>query len=451
MPSSSQKLFYQSSIQVPLIDHGEGIWLIDETGKRYLDGSSGAIVANLGHAHPRMLAAMQKQASKVSFAYRTQFENQAAVDLAELLSEHLSQGLERVFYVSGGSEAVESAIKLARQYHVAKGEERRYRILSRFPSYHGSTLGALSATGYLTLNQPFEPLLYEQQHIPAPTCYRCPLHKTYPGCGVACAQELETLIQKLGPETIAAFMLEPIGGASTAAIVSPDEYFGMISRVCRKHGILMIYDEVMTGAGRTGKFCAYQHWPEAEVDILVLAKGLGAGYSPLGAVVCRPDISDAVLADGGFRHGYTYAGNPLSCAVGLEALHIIDDEKLCENARIQGERLKARLETLQKRYSFIGDVRGKGLLLGVEFVADKESKEPFPANWDVYQVVTRFAFEEGLIIYPRRNFAGLKGDHVLIAPPLIIKEDEVEVLLGHFNKALERLEIWLQRQWKNHL
>ncbi|MCA9839968.1 MAG: aminotransferase class III-fold pyridoxal phosphate-dependent enzyme, partial [Trueperaceae bacterium] len=340
-------------------------------------------------------------------------------------------------------------IKLARQYHVAKGESSRYRILSRFPSYHGSTLGALSATGYLTLNQPFEPLLYEQQHIPAPTCYRCPYNKSYPDCGVACAEELETLIQNLGPETVAAFMLEPIGGASTAAIVPPDDYFGIITQICRKYGILLIYDEVMTGVSRTGKFCAYQHWPEAEVDILVLAKGLGAGYSPLGAVVCRPEISDAVLAAGGFRHGYTYAGNPLSCAVGLEALKIIDDEQLCENATLQGNRLKEGLQQLQSNYSFIGDVRGKGLLLGVEVVADREMKEPFPASWDVYQVITRFAFEEGLIIYPRRNFAGIKGDHVLIAPPLIITGDEVEALLERFEKALKKLEDWINSPHTN--
>ncbi len=445
MPNSSEKLFYQVAMDLPLIDYGEGVWLIDTAGKRYLDGSSGAIVSNLGHAHPRMLKAMNEQAKKVSFAYRTQFESHAAIDLAEKLCEHLSQDLNRVFYVSGGSEAVESAIKLARQYHVAKGDEGRYRILSRFPSYHGSTLGALSATGYSTLNEPFEALLYEQNYIAAPTCYRCPFHKEYPSCNVACAHALEEKILELGPETIAAFILEPIGGASTAAIVAPDEYFEIVSRICKKYGILTIYDEVMTGAGRTGTFCAYQHW-DAHVDILALAKGLGAGYSPLGAVVCRSNISEAVLAWGGFRHGHTYAGNPLSCAIGLEALKIIEDEQLCNNATKQGKFLKTQLLNLQEKFSFIGDVRGKGLLLGVEFVADKTTKEPFPADWNVYQKITQLAFQEGLIIYPRRNFAGVKGDHVLIAPPLSINNAECAFLLSSFKTALEKLELWLQQQ-----
>lgn len=445
MTSSSHKLFYQSSLDLPFIDRGEGVWLIDESGRRYLDGSSGAIVANLGHAHPRILAAMQAQANKVSFAYRTQFESRAAVDLAEALTAQLSQGLERVFYVSGGSEAVESAIKLARQYHVARGETGRYRILSRFPSYHGATLGALSATGYSSLNQPFEPLLYEQNYTSAPSCYRCPFGQSYPSCELACAQDLERLIQRLGPESIAAFILEPIGGASTAAIVPPDDYFGMVSQICRNYGILSIYDEVMTGAGRTGKFCAYQHWDAADVDILVLAKGLGAGYSPLGAVVCQAEISDRVLAAGGFRHGYTYAGNPLSCAVGLEVLRIIAEEKLCDNASKQGDYLKAGLQSLQANYPFIGDIRGKGLLLGVEFVADTVSKAPFSSHWDVYQKITQFAFAAGLIIYPRRNFAGLRGDHVLIAPPLIITEEEANSLLQRFEVALEQLQQWLRQ------
>lgn len=448
MPSSSEKLFYQVQLDLPLIEKGEGVWLIDQSGKRYLDGSSGAIVSNLGHAHPRMLAAMQEQASRVSFAYRTQFESQAAIDLAEKLSSFLDQGLERVFYVSGGSEAVESAIKLARQYHVAKGDEGRYRILSRFPSYHGSTLGALSATGYTTLNEPFEPLLFEQNYIPAPTCYRCPFGKEYPSCNVVCAEELEAKILELGPESIAAFILEPIGGASTGAIVAPDEYFEIVGRICKKYGILTIYDEVMTGAGRTGKFCAYQHW-QAQVDIVALAKGLGAGYSPLGAVVCKAEMSEVVLKWGGFRHGHTYAGNPLSCAVGLEALKIIEDEKLIENASKQGAFLKEKLTALQERFDFIGDVRGKGLLLGVEFVTDKDSKDPFPARWNIYQQITKLAFKEGLIVYPRRNFAGVKGDHVLIAPPLTVQQDECEFLLEHFEKALEQLEGWLYQKQRS--
>lgn len=443
--SSHNPLFYQSQLSLPTVRHGDGIWLYDEQDKGYLDGASGAVVASLGHGNARVLAAMHEQATKVAFAYRTQFESEPALALGRELVAKLSQGLDRVFYVSGGSEAVESAIKLARQYHLASGGHRRHKVVSRFPSYHGSTLGALNATGYAPLNDPFEPMLSGPIYVSAPGQYRTPPGLQEPVSAASFGTELEQVFLEHDPDTISAFILEPVGGASTGATVPPDGYLAEVTRVCRKYGVLIIYDEVMTGIGRTGAFCAYQHWePGAEVDILALGKGMGAGYSPLGAVVCRGNVAEAVLAGGGFAHGHTYAGNPLSCAVGLAVLREIEERDLVANAARMGDLLLKRLGELRNSFALIGDVRGKGLLTAVEFVADRESKEPFPAEREVHSLISRLAFEEGLIVYPRRSRGGYSGDHVLIAPPLTITADELEQLLARFERSLKRASEFLR-------
>lgn len=438
-------LFYQTRDTLPTVERGEGVWLIDTEGRRFLDGCSGAVVSNIGHAHPHVLDAMRRQAEKVAFAYRTQFENRPAMDLARKLADHLSQGLDRTFFVSGGSEAVETAIKLARSYHVARGDDRRYRIVSRFPSYHGSTLGALAATGYRPLTDGYAPMMVEPNHVTAPTCYRCPFGLSWPDCNVACAQDLERALDALDPSTVAAFVLEPIGGASTGAIVPPDDYFGRVHEIADRYGILVIYDEVMTGAGRTGAYCAYQHWePDAHVDILALSKGLGAGYTPLGAVVCRDEMAETVLDAGAFPHGFSYAGNPLSCAIGLAVLEVLDDEQLIPRAARVGEELGAALRALASRHPMIGDVRGKGMLWGLEFVADRASKEPFDFDANAAQQATIAAAAEGLLIYPRRGAGGLAGDHVLVAPPLTIADAEIDELLDRLDRALTRTEARLR-------
>lgn len=432
-------LFYQTRDVLPTVERGEGVWLIDTEGRRYLDGCSGAVVSNVGHAHPHVLKAMREQADRVAFAYRTQFENRPAIALAESLAAHLSQGLDRTFFVSGGSEAVETAIKLARSYHAARGDDRRYRIVSRFPSYHGSTLGALAATGYRPLTDGYAPMMVEPNHVTAPTCYRCPFGLTWPDCGVACAQDLERALVALDPSTVAAFVLEPIGGASTGAIVPPDDYFARVREIADRYGILVIYDEVMTGAGRTGAYCAYQHWePDAHVDILALSKGLGAGYTPLGAVVCRDALAETVLDAGAFPHGFSYAGNPLSCAIGLAVMEVLDDENLIPRAKTAGAELGAALRALASRHDMIGDVRGKGMLWGLEFVADRDTKAPYPFGANVAQRATVLAAEEGLLMYPRRGAGGLAGDHVLVAPPLTIRDDEIEALLDRLDRTLTR-------------
>src|SRR5690554_3040740 len=257
-------LFYQGHLELPTVSHAEGIWLYDTEGKRYLDGSSGAVTATIGHGDKRVLSAMRRQAERVTFAYRTQFENEPAHELARALTGQLSQDLRRVFYVSGGSEAVESAIKLARQYHLADGQPGRYKVISRFPSYHGSTLGALQATGYSPLNEPFTPMHLSSVRVPAPTRHARPAGMSEEEWGLECAAQLESAILEQGPDTVAAFIIEPVGGASTNALVPPPGYLAAITQICRRHGALIIYDEVMTGVGRTGEFCAYQHWERSE-------------------------------------------------------------------------------------------------------------------------------------------------------------------------------------------
>ncbi len=431
-------IFYQTHRKPPLVDRAEGIRLWDTTGKEYIDASSGAVVCNIGYGHPQVLQAVTEQSRKTFFAYRLHFENQPARDLAEALVQQSAAHLERVFFVSGGSEAVETAMKLCRQYFYDRKEGSRHLFVSRSPAYHGCTLGALALTSYAPLEKPFRPLFKAYPKIPAPYCYRCAYHLTYPACELECARALEKTILELGPENVAAFVAEPIGGASTGALVPPDDYFAIIQETCRRYGIMLILDEVMTGFGRTGRMFGYEHW-NVEADIIALSKGMAAGYCPLGAVMARRSVVDTVLKSGGFMHGYTYAGNPLACAVGREVLNIIIEEELCNNAARTGTMLKAGLDSLAERYPIIGQVRGKGLLWGLELVEDKDTRNPFAAPRQVAQRLTDVAFNEGLIIYPRRSINGLAGDHVLVAPPLTITTDDVSEVLRRLERALGHL------------
>jgi len=409
----------------------------DHTGKEYIDACSGAVICNIGYGNPKIANAIAEQAHETFFAYRTQFENEPAVRLATELVEYSAPHLNRVFYVSGGSEAVESAMKLCRQYFYNRGEGSRYLFISRVPSYHGSTLGALALTSYAPLEIPFRPMIRTYPKIPAPYCYRCAFHKEYPHCDLECARALETTILEQGPENVAAFVVEPIVGASIGALVPPEDYFSVIQKTCRKYGIFLILDEVMTGFGRTGKLFAYEHW-DIEADIVALSKGMASGYYPLGAIMVRDDTVDEVVSKGGFAHGHTYAGNPMACAVGLEVFRVITKEHLSENAAEMGRLLKAGLKDFAERYKMIGQVRGKGLLLAVELVKDRDTREPFPIEKEVNLLLTDMAYEEGLIIYPRRPINGLSGDHVLVAPPLIVKKDQVGEILDRLDRALKR-------------
>jgi len=436
--NSQNPLFYQTSTVTPIVARAEGIYIWDESGKQYIDGCSGAVISNIGHSDPKVLSAVNKQAASTFFTYRTQFENRPAVNLANKLVEHSAPHLTRVFYVSGGSEAVESAIKLCRSYFCSKGEGSRHIFISRTPSYHGSTLGALALTSYAPLEIPYRPLIKSCPKIPAPYCYRCHYQQTYPDCGLACAHALETTIREQGPENVAAFVAEPIGGASTGALVPPEEYFAVIRGICDRYGILLILDEVMTGFGRTGKLFAYEHWNVA-ADIVALSKGMASGYFPLGAIMARDSIVQSVLSGEGFPHGHTYAGNPMACAVGIAVFDRIIDDGLCENAAVMGERLKNGLHALADLFPIIGEVRGRGLLTALEFVQDRESRRPFAEKLRVNSLAAAMAFDEGLIIYPRRSINGLSGDHVLIAPPLIVTAKEVDEILNRLETTLAKV------------
>ncbi len=381
-------LFYQTRARRPLLDRAEGIYMWDVNGKRYIDGSSGAMVSNIGHSNPNVLAAMQAQMDKSTFGYRLHFENEPAELLAAKVAELSPPGHDKVFFVSGGSESVESAVKLARQYVYSKGDGKRWRVISRSPSYHGASLGDLTLTSYGPLNDPFKPLCVEMPKIPAPRCYLDNDNLSDQDRGLKYADMLRDKILKVGPETVLAFIMEPVGGASTGALVAPDSYYQRVRDICDEFGVLLIYDEVMTGVGRTGTFLAAEHWG-INPDIIATAKGFGAGYVPLGAMTAKQHIVDGVLDGGGFQHGYTYAGNPIACAAGLAVIKEIYEQDMMATCRDSGAYLIEGLKGLQKRYPFIGDVRGKGLLTAFELVSDRETMEPLPPRRQCLHPVCR--------------------------------------------------------------
>ncbi|PQA89343.1 aspartate aminotransferase family protein [Hyphococcus luteus] len=431
-------LFYQTGGRRPFIERAEGVYIWDAQGRRFLDGSSGAMVSNIGHGNKRVLDAMRDQMNATTFGYRLHFENEPAERLASVLSKLSPQGLDRVFFASGGSEAVESCIKLARQYALAKGETKRTEVISRFPSYHGSTFGALAVTGYGPLNDPFAPMVREMPKIPAPRAYLDRDNSSDEARGLRYADMLRGKIEELGPENVLAFIMEPVGGASTGALVAPDSYYQRVRDICDDYGVLLIYDEVMTGVGRTGTFLAAEHWGQSP-DIIALSKGLGAGYVPLGAMIARRDIVDPVVANGGFMHGYTYAGNPLACAAGLAVIREIYEQDLMANTARIGALLKSRLDNLTARFPFIGDVRGKGLLLAFELVANRETMTPLPKDANAFAKLVEYAYEEQLIIYSRRTHGGYEGDHFLVCPPMIATESHVDEIMEKLTKSLDRL------------
>ncbi|SLN14872.1 aminotransferase family protein [Roseisalinus antarcticus] len=436
MTDAPSHLFYQSRNPRPFLDRGEGIYLFDETGKRYIDGSSGAMVSNIGHSNPRVLTAMKAQMDKATFGYRLHFRTEPAEALAARTAAMMPDGLDRVFFVSGGSEAVESAVKLARQYALTQGEPQRWKVISRFPSYHGCTLGALALTGYAPLADPFAPMLQEMPRIPAPTTYLDRDNLTEEQRGLKYAETLRDRILTEGPETVLAFIMEPVGGASTGALVAPDSYYGRIREICDTFGILLIYDEVMTGAGRTGRFLAAEHWGITP-DIVALSKGFGAGYAPLGATVAGSRIVEPILDAGGFLHGFTYAGNPLACAAGLAVLDELETRGLIANAAAMGALLQARLTVLMERYPFIGDVRGKGLLLAFELVSDRETMAPLPKGLNAHSELVEIAYARGLILYSRRTRGGIEGDHFLVCPPLIVTSAQIDEIMEILTDSLD--------------
>jgi len=429
----------------PRVAKGEGVFLWDTDGRRYLDATAGAVVANIGHGNPRVLAAMQAQAARVTFAYPRFFESEDSVALADRLCAWAGPGLDRAFFVSGGSEANESAIKLARQYAVVTGQGSRFKVISRNPSYHGSTLGALSVTGDANTLGIYAPMMQSHPKIDAPRSYRLPEGHTIESFEAACAQALEDAIVREGPESVLAFIVEPIGGLSTGAVVSSPAYFQRIRQICDRHGVLLIFDEIMSGAGRTGAFLASHHWPGARPDLVTLAKGLAAGYTPFGALLAPNHIVDAVVGAGGFVHGHTYFTNPLSCAIANAVVGEVARLDLVKQAELRGRQLTARLEGIADRSPLVGQVRGLGLLMAIEIVADKSESRQLPVTFNAPARLTEHGLRHGIALYNRRANLGAFGDFQMITPPLTITEPEVDLLADLLERSLADLQVEIEQ------
>lgn len=352
-------LFHFTRLPRPMVDRADGIYLWDKSGRRYIDGSSGAVNVNVGHGNRNVIDAMKRQLDRVSFAYIFQFENEQAVELARGLVERLPNGLDRIYFVSGGSEAIEACVKLARQWAVATGQDKRWKIIGRMPSYHGVTIGTLAVTGDDILTKTFDAIGRPMPLVPAPFVHRDHDNLSMEQRGIRYANMLEEKILEEGAESVLAFVVEPIGGAATAALVPPDSYFPRIREICDRHGILLIHDEVMTGIGRTGRFLGGDHW-SCRPDIVALSKGLSSGYAPLGALAATQRIVGPVVEMGGFLHGHTYGGNPVACAAGVAVLGEIDRLGLVENAAAMGELLRGELEAPVRPLSFHSRRAGQG-------------------------------------------------------------------------------------------
>ena len=414
----------------PVIDYGKGIYLFDLEGKTYLDAASGAVTANIGYGVAEIIEAMQEQAKKVSFVYRSQFTSEAAEKLAKKIADWTPGELNWSFFVNSGSEATETAMKMAIQYWQEQGILTKTKVLSRWVSYHGITMGALSMSGHTGRRARFVPLLEDFPVINPPYCYRCPYNQEAPSCGYMCANELETAIKRIGADQIAAFIAEPVIGAAGGAIAPPKDYYKIIKKICEDNDILFIADEVMTGFGRTGTVLACEQW-DVIPDIVAFGKGMGAGYAPIAAAVASEKVMAPILAGTkSVMSGHTLSANPQSCAVSLAVLEYLEKNEIIKEVECKGVYLKNQLEKLIGQFSFIGDVRGKGLLLGIEFVEDRERKTPFPRKSLITQKVIAVAKEKGLLVYPAgAGIDGVNGDAIIVSPPLTITKREIENLV----------------------
>jgi len=419
---------------------GEGVWLIAENGHRVIDASGGAAVSCLGHQHPRVLAAISRQMSKLAFAHTAFFSSEVAEALADQLTGEEPGGLAYTYFVSGGSEAIEASIKIARQYFVERGESERRHFIARRQSYHGNTLGALAAGGNAWRREPYAPLLSSAfSHVTPAFAYREKRESESDAAFVArLAGELEAEFQRLGPDTVAAFVAEPVVGATAGCVVAPEGYFKAVREICDRHGALLILDEVMCGMGRTGTLHAWEQ-EGVSPDIQAIAKGLGGGYQPIGAMLARAKIVDTIReGSGAFQHGHTYLAHPLACAAALEVQHIIDEEKLLDRVKERGKQLEQRLTERFGNHRHVGDVRGRGLFWAIELVEDRATRKPFDRKFKLHQRIKAAAFEGGLACYPSGGtMDGQSGDHVLLAPPYIATPDEIDAIVDRLGTAVD--------------
>jgi adenosylmethionine-8-amino-7-oxononanoate aminotransferase len=428
--------------QYPTAVRGEGCWIVADDGRRYLDASGQAAVVNIGHGLPEIGRAMAEQSSKIAFAHTTQFHSEPAERLAARVLAIAPKNFRnggRVYFTSGGSEATETAVKLARQYFLESKQPSRYRVVSRKQSYHGSTLGAMSVSGNVGRREPYAPMIPEWGHVAPCFCYHCPFDKAYPECNVACADDLDVFLHANHMSSVAAFLFEPVVGATLGAASAVDGYTARIAEICRRHGILVIADEVMTGMGRTGKPFASEHWA-LEPDIILTGKGIASGYAPLGAVLVSPRIVEAFeKGSAAFMHGFTYQAHPVATAAGNAVFDYLETHKLFDRVTPTGNTLRKALAPLEK-HPHVGQVRGLGLLQGVEFVKDKATREPFPKESGIAEKIRQAALEKNVLIYPGQGTVdGTRGDHVLLAPPFILQPSECELIAAALQYALDNV------------
>lgn len=419
---------------------GHGVYLVAADGREILDGSGGAAVSCLGHQHPRVLAAMARQAEKLTFAHTGFFSSEPAEALAEELVGHEPGGLAYLYPVSGGSEAIEAALKMARQYFVEIGEPQRSRFIARRQSYHGNTLGALAAGGNAWRREPYKPLLADAfSHVTPAFSYREKRdNETEEAFTRRLIAELAAEFERLGPDTVAAFITEPVVGATAGCVPAPEGYFRGVRELCDRHGALLILDEVMCGMGRTGTLHA---WEQEEItpDIEVIAKGLGGGYQPIGATLATNRIVDALRAgSGAFQHGHTYLAHPMACAAALAVQQVIREDNLLERVRQMGDLLEQRLTERFGNHRHVGDIRGRGLFRAIEIVQDRASKAPFDPALKAHARIKKAAFERGLACYPMGGTVdGKSGDHVLLAPPYIASAQEIDMIVDRLGAAVD--------------
>ena len=428
-----------SKITPPIAIAGAGCHITDATGKQYFDGSGGAAVSCLGHGDADIATAMKDQIDKLSFAHTSFFTSMPAEALADLLIANAPSGIDRVYFVSGGSEAIEASLNLARQYFFETGSPQRSHIIARKQSYHGNTLGALAAGGNAWRREQFAPLLFTASHIEP--CYR------YRGkadgesdhaYGQRMANALETEILRLGADKVMAFLAEPVVGATLGAVAAEWGYFTRIREICDRYGVLLILDEVMCGMGRTGSLFACDH-DQVRPDIIAIAKGLGAGYQPVGAMLCSKEIYAAIAEGSGFfQHGHTYLAHPVACAAAHAVLSKIIDSDLPSRATMMGDKLMQALQSAFGQHPFIGDIRGRGLFIGMEFVADRAQKTPFDPALGLHRKIKAAAFEAGLLCYPMGGtIDGKNGDHLLLAPPFILEDSHIGEIIDKLTIAFD--------------
>ncbi len=446
IPGASGNLFALDPKRIyPVLARGEGVYVWDTEGRRYLDAIAGIATVTLGYGRAEVVAALTNQATRLPFAAGNIFANEPVLELAKAVAAITPGDLDWIHFTSGGSEAIEVAVKMARQYHVERGDPQRHKVIGREVSYHGATIAGLSYGGAEPRRRKYMPLLLDAPHIPAAYCYRCPWGLTYPGCRLPCASDLERAILAEGPENVAAFIVEPIVASVGGTIAPQPEYFPEIRAICDRYGVLLIVDEVVTGFGRTGKAFAMEHW-NVVPDLMVLGKGLSGGYAPLGAVAASAAIHQVFIDTGApFEHVFTYGGNPIAAAVGVVVIDIWLRERLTEHVASLAGAFAAALEPL-RAFDFVGDVRSIGFMAGIEFVADRATREPFPSELRIAPMVRDACLDAGVVTYPGSGMAdGTRGDIISLYPPLTFTEENIREMADRIVAGLTAVSAALGR------